>query len=149
MTLLAALVFVVLSAIALMHALWGVGLRWPARDERTLVALVIGATGRSRMPSLPQCLLAAAAIFAAGLVALALAGLLLVRTPGILLVPAGVAATLVFLGRGLAAYLPAWRRRFAQQPFASLDTGCYGPLCLLLALAFAILLIGLPAGVHL
>ena len=40
---------------------------------------------------------------------------------------------------GLAAYVLAWRLRFSQQPFATLDRYCYGPLSLLLAAAFALL----------
>ena len=74
MNIIAISVFLLLTAIAVLHAAWGFGLRWPARDERGLVALVIGATGRSSMPSLARCLVAAAAIFAAGVVALLLAG---------------------------------------------------------------------------
>jgi hypothetical protein len=42
--------FFVLAAIAAIHALWAFGLRWPARNERDLVAFVIGATGRTQMP---------------------------------------------------------------------------------------------------
>ncbi len=137
MTAIAVAAFVILSVIALLHAAWGFGLRWPARDERGLVALVIGATGRSHMPSLVECLRAAGAIFAAGLVALLLAGVIAVPLPPLLVMLAGAAVTLVFTGRGIAAYVPAWRKRFAQQPFARLDRRYYGPLCLLLALAFA------------
>jgi hypothetical protein len=135
-------IFLVLAVIAALHAVWGFGLRWPVRDERSLVALVIGATGRNRMPAMAQCLIAAAAIFAAGVVALALAGVIAVPLPEIMITAAGVLTALVFAGRGLAAYVPAWRRRYGQQPFATLDRNWYGPLCLLLAAGFIVLTIG-------
>jgi len=128
-------VFLILAVIAGLHVAWGFGLRWPARDERSLVALVIGATDHTRMPSMAQCLLAAAAIFAAGLVALALVRV--VPVPADLASVAGALAAVIFAGRGAAAYVPAWRQRFSQQPFAAMDRTYYGPLCLLLALAFA------------
>jgi len=142
MTMLAILVFLTLAAIAALHAAWGFGMRWPAEDERDLVALVLGATGRTRMPASAECLAAAVAIFTPGLVALAAAGLIAVpASPGLLAAVAALIAA-VFAARGLAAYLPAWRRRFAQEPFATLDRSWFGPLCLLLALAFAFLAAG-------
>jgi hypothetical protein len=142
MNIIATSVFLLLTAIAVLHMAWGFGLCWPAHDERSLVALVIGATGRSRMPSLARCLIAAAAIFAAGLVALALAGTIATQVPAILVTVAGVLTVLVFVGRGIAAYAPAWRRRYSQQPFASMDRTWYGPLCLLLSAGFIVLTIG-------
>jgi len=108
----AVIVFMSLTAIAIFHAAWGCGVRWPAQDERDLVALVVGATGRTRMPPPLECWAVAAAIFAAGLVAL----------------------------------LPAWRRQFSQEPFATMDRSWYGPLCLLFALAFAMLIVKRIAG---
>jgi hypothetical protein len=127
MSAVAVAVFLVLAVIAALHAAWGFGLRWPARDERGLVALVIGTTGRTRMPSMAQCLVAAAAIFAAGLVALALVGLQALPAPAGLVTAAGAVVTLIFAGRGTAAYLPAWRRHFAQEPIASMDRNWNGP----------------------
>jgi len=142
MTTLAILVFLTLAAIAALHAAWGFGVRWPAEDERDLVALVVGATGRTRMPGTPECLGVAVMILIAGLVALALAGIVTVPGPRIFLTAVAAVVASVFVVRGLAAYLPAWRRRFAQEPFATLDRAWFGPLCLLLGLAFVILAAG-------
>jgi hypothetical protein len=142
MTVIAVAIFLLLTAIAALHAAWGFGLRWPAREERSLVALVIGATGQTRMPGLAQCLLAAAAIFAAGVVALLLAGVARVPLPPGFVTLIGVLVFFVFAGRCIAAYIPAWRRRFAQEPFASMDRTWYGPLCLLLAIGFFAITIG-------
>jgi Protein of unknown function (DUF3995) len=139
MTTVAAIMFVALVLLAVMHAAWGFGARWPAQDERDLVALVVGRTGRTRMPTRSECLGAAAAIFAAGIVALAVADLIILPLPATLITMAAVFVTAVFAGRGIAAYLPAWRQRFSQEPFATLDRNWYAPLCLLFALAFAVL----------
>jgi hypothetical protein len=141
MVLLAFLIFFLLTAIAAIHLLWAFGLRWPVESERALVALVVGATGSTQMPGPVKCIAAAAAIFCAGLLALAL-----VRPIGLsgaaTLPWVGAAAALVFMIRGVAAYLPMWRRLFAQEPFATMDRTWYGPLCLLLAAGFIVLLMG-------
>jgi hypothetical protein len=141
MTAVAVIVFVVLAVIAALHAAWGFRLFWwPAADERGLTALVVGRTGQTRMPDTPACLVAAAAILVAGLVALALADIIDIGAPR-LVTAVGVLVVAVFAGRGVATYLPVWRRRFAQQPFATMDRRFYGPLCLLLAAAFALLVL--------
>jgi Protein of unknown function (DUF3995) len=138
---LALILFLSLVAIAALHAAWAFGAHWPAQNERDLVALVVGQTGRRRMPSTFECLRAASAILLAGLVALAAADLMLVPGPPVLVSAAGALVAVVFAGRGMAAYLPAWRRRFSQEPFAMLDRAWYGPFCLLFALAFALLVV--------
>ncbi len=48
---------------------------------------------------------------------------------------------LVFLGRGVAGFTPAWRRHTPEQPFATLDIRYYSPLCLAIGLGFAALAI--------
>jgi hypothetical protein len=141
MMLMATLVFLVLATIAAFHVAWGFGMTFPAANRDDLFHLVVGATRQTEMPSLPQCLAAAAAIFSAGAVALLVADLVKLPLPSWAVTVLGALVTLVFAGRGVAAYTPAWRRRFAKQPFASMDQSWYGPLCLLLAVCFATLLI--------
>jgi hypothetical protein len=140
MTSLAVMLFFTLAALAAVHVAWGFGARWPAQDERDLVALVVGRTGQTRMPGPVECFGAAGALLGAGLVALAMADLVQVRGPRFLATTAGAIVTLVFAGRGIAAYLPAWRQRFSQEPFAAMDRSWYAPLCLLFAIAFGLLL---------
>ncbi len=145
MVLLATLMFLVLAAIAAIHILWAFGLRWPVESERDLVALVVGTTDRTQMPGPVECIAAAAAIFCAGLLTLALARP--IALPAAAALPwAAAAAALVFIIRGVAAYLQVWRRRFAQEPFATMDRNWYGPLCLLLAAGFVVLMIGRMAN---
>ena len=69
-----------------------------------------------------------------------LAGLVQTPWPPWLVLLAGAAAALVFAGRGVAGYVPAWRARHPREPFASLDRHYYSPLCLLLAAGFVVLL---------
>ena len=141
MSALAIAAFVALTAIAAIHVLWGLGLRWPAQDERSLIAMVVGATGRTRMPTLSACLAAAGAIFVAGLVPLVLANILPVAVPSALVTAVGALTAAIFGARGCAAYTSGWRRRFSQQPFANLDRNWYGPLCLVLAAIMMLLVI--------
>jgi hypothetical protein len=141
MTLMAVLVFLTLTAIAAAHVAWGFGASFPAGNRNDLFHLVIGATGRAKMPDLFQCLAAAAAIFLSGAAALLVAGLVTLPLPSWSVTTLGVIVTLVFAGRGVAAYTPVWRRRFSKEPFATMDRSWYGPLCLLLAACFAALLI--------
>lgn len=125
MILLAQILETVLIAIALLHLAWGFKLRWPAADERALVATVIGFRGATVMPPFMSCLLVA--------IALTVVALLVVLDR---VRPSGLehfalfGAAAVFLARGVAAWTPAWRRLTPQQPFARLDAGFYGPLCL-------------------
>ena len=132
-------IFIVLTAIAAIHVAWGVGVRWPRMTEAELVTTVIGHK-RDTMPSPSQCYLAAFAIFIPGAIALMLAGLVQTPLPPWLVVLAGAAAALVFAGRGVAGYVPAWRARHPREPFASLDRHYYSPLCLMLAAGLAVLL---------
>jgi hypothetical protein len=132
-------IFIVLTAIAVIHVAWGAGMRWPRRTEAELVTTVIGHK-RDTMPSPSQCYLAAFAIFIPGAIALTLGGLVQTPLPSWLVLLAGAGAALVFAGRGIAGYVPTWRARHPRQPFASLDRHYYSPLCLMLAAGLVVLL---------
>jgi hypothetical protein len=139
MSLVAFAIFFLLTAIAGVHVAWGTGVRWPRKTEAELVTTVIGHR-RDTMPSASQCYLAALAIFIPGAIALLLAGLVQTPLPPWLVILAGAGAALVFAGRGIAGYVPAWRARHPREPFASLDRHYYSPLCLLLAAGLVALL---------
>ena len=132
-------IFIGLTSIAAVHVAWGGGMRWPRQTEAELVTTVIGHKGHT-MPSPSQCYLAALAIFIPGAIALMLAGLVQTPLPPWLVLFAGAGAALVFAGRGIAGYLPAWRARHPREPFASLDRRYYSPLCLVLAAGLVVLL---------
>jgi uncharacterized membrane protein YuzA (DUF378 family) len=111
----AALLALLLGAVPLLHAYWAMGGLWPGRSEADLIARVIGDRRRRHMPHAKLTWLVALLI--------------------------GIAAVwpllaLVFLARGGAGYLPAWRRAHSLDPFARLDRSLYSPLCLLVGAGF-------------
>jgi hypothetical protein len=132
-------IFVVLTTIAAIHVAWGVGVRWPRKTEAELVSTVVG-HAHDKMPLPNQCYIAALAIYVPGTIALMLGGLIQTSLSPSIILLAGAVATLVFAGRGIAGYVPAWRARFPREPFATYDRRYYSPLCLILAAGFAALL---------
>jgi len=130
-----------LAAVAALHAYWGRGGLWPAASEEELIATVIGNARARPMPSPGLCLLVALAIALTAiwpLLLMQISGMAALR-PLILL--GGFAIMAVFLLRGIAGYLPVWRRLHPREPFASNDRRYYSPLCLLVAAGYAVLLL--------
>lgn len=124
-----------LFLLAGIHVLWALGYWWPIRDETELARAVAGFGGITRMPGALPSALVATALFGAGLWPWWVGA---VPWP---LWPIGTGAlALVFLGRGGAAYLPAWRRLTPEEPFASNDRRFFGPLCLALGCGFLLIL---------
>jgi hypothetical protein len=140
MSIIALSIFILLTAIAGLHVGWGAGVLWPCKTEAELTSTVVGYR-RDKMPAPNHCYLAALAIYIPGTIALMLAGLIDVSVTASTVPLAGAFAALVFIGRGMAGYVPAWRARFPREPFATLDRYYYSPLCLLLAAGFVVLLI--------
>ncbi|WP_050929254.1 DUF3995 domain-containing protein [Aestuariivita boseongensis] len=134
MTALALILSAAVAALALLHLLWAIGLWVPIRDEAALARAVVDTRAVRRMPGPVPCALVA--------VALAFAAILPHR-PGFpgrdLLIPA---IGTVFMLRGVAAYLPSWRKWVPEEPFATLDRKAYGPLCLGLGIGYLILALG-------
>lgn len=130
----------VLWALAALHVHWGDGGLWPKKDELTLARTVVGAPGIEKMPSRTACFAVALALFLAGLWPLEMIGVIPAMFPIELDVLAGYGLAAIFLLRGVAAYLPAFRKRFPEKPFATLDRRLYGPLCLLIGAGFLFLL---------
>ncbi len=131
MTLLAVAVALVLLLAAGFHLAWALGLWIPIRDEATLARTVVGAKGIEKMPgAVPCALVAVALVFTASLP----------FTPHfpfqpLLLLGAGF----VFLARGAATYVPAFRKLAPEPEFTRLDTRVFGPLCL--GLGFCLMLL--------
>jgi len=132
--------FIVLSAIALVHVHWGSGGLWPCKDLQTLVNTVIGTKGMTRMPPTGLTLGVAILIGCAGLFPL-----LSVYAPDDILpfnlVTFGmVVLALIFIGRGIASFSGLFRRMQASEPFVTLDRKYYGPLCLIIGVGFVAVL---------
>lgn len=136
--LIAALVFIPLLAIAMAHFVWSLGGTWPIRNPELLARTVVGRSGITTMPPRILSFGVAALTLAAGVLALALAD---PTGGGPLLDGLGLLAGLLFLARGAAGYTAAWRVRFPEEPFATLDRKTYAPLCLLLGAGFLILVL--------
>lgn len=130
----------VLAVIAGLHLYWGLGGLWPASTQQGLVSTIVGDARLKRMPSPRLSITVAAAIAVTALWPLLLAGAFAGAAPRLLIMGAGVAIMAVFLLRGVAGYVPAWRRKHALEPFATLDRRCYAPLCLVIAAGYAALL---------
>ena len=145
MSAIAILLAVVLLALAALHAYWGFGGVWPGTDTRSCARTVAGFRNIDAMPGPGASFAVAAALAATALVALAIGGLLALPLPGLLVSAAALGATLVFAGRGIAGFTPAWRRLTPEQPFAALDRRYYSPLCLAMAAGFIALLANGPS----
>lgn len=137
---LAILLSAVVFFIAIVHAYWGLGGYWPAASPERLAMASVGAPNAGTMPSAGACF--AVAVVLAGVAAWPLfaAGLLREAWPRWLTLLAGAGMVAVFVGRGLAGYTSGWRRRFSEEPFASLDRLVYSPLCLFLGAGYFALL---------
>lgn len=114
----------VLGAIGIIHALWGLEIWVPIRDEEQLARTVVGAKDVTRMPGTIPCFLVVAG-FCIIIAALWTNHMVLSR-----LILWGAVA--VFVGRGLIAYTAFWRRMTPEQPFATYDPKYYAPLCLVI-----------------
>lgn len=135
MILLAAVLSLVLMAIALLHAYWGLGGIWPEKTASDLAHAMVG-DGRTRMPGPFACFLVALILA----VIAAWPWLILTLPKDRFVFGGGLAITGVFIARGLAGYSLHWRVRHGVEPFATRDKLLYSPLCLALGAAFAVLI---------
>jgi hypothetical protein len=147
LTLIAIPVSAILAATAALHLYWAAGGLWPGRSPRQLVDTVIGNPRRNKMPPVWLSALVGIALAGAALLPLLIAPLFwnvfIPFSYSLFVLWRAMAAAflvaLVFLARGIAGYLPFWRRLHPAEPFATLDVILYSPLCLLLGLAFLFL----------
>ncbi len=140
MKLLAMALTAVLWLIATLHAYWGLGGHWPATDEQSLARTVVGAPDIKLMPSAMACFVVTILLGTMGVWPLVRTGLVAIPVPSWIMIISGVCLVAAFIGRGVAGYLPAWRRITPEQPFARLDRLLYSPLCVALGLGIALLL---------
>lgn len=140
-TLLAVVLWIVLVAIAVLHAAWGLGSHWPCESEAVLVRTAGGTSGATKMHPPASCFAVAALLAGVSVWPLFAVGLLPEAWPRWLTVLAGAGIAAVFVGRGVAAYTSIWRRWQSAEPFATLDRRYYGPLCLVLGAGFIVILL--------
>jgi hypothetical protein len=136
----ATLLAIVLGLIALLHASWALGGLWPGKSEADLIAKAIG-DGRRHMPGRAITWFVACLIGIAAIWPLLLSARPARLLPSWLVTTAGLAMAVIFLARGAAGYVPAWRRLHSAEPFARLDRSYYSPLCLVIGAGFAYLIL--------
>lgn len=134
----------ILAIAGLLHALWGIGVTFPAANEQQLARMVVGKRGITKMPSMASCLFVAISLFAFALLALILGRLVPMPVSKWLIAAAGGVAALIFVGRGILGVLPAFERALPEQPFLSLNRRFYSPLIFLIGVGFALLTLALP-----
>ena len=134
---LAFLLFVGVGAIAVVHALWGLGNTWPEANQEALARGVVG-DGRKRMPPPWQCF---AVAFLLAVVAL-WPWYVLGRSSEPAVLTGTFAIAGAFVARGWAGYSPRWRSIFYDEPFARRDKRYYSPYSLLLGVSYLALLAG-------
>lgn len=142
MSILAIILAAVLWALAAIHAYWAFGGKWPGSTERELVDIVVGVG--ERMPPPVVSLAVAIGLSLLGLTPLIATGLVDDRP----LAAAGLAeylpwllaaAAFIFLARGLATFVLRFVPKAAKnhsKRFIELDARFYGPLCVVLGLAY-------------
>lgn len=145
-TLLGTLLATLLTALAVLHALWALGLSFPFPNEQTLARSVVGRRGITRLPSR-----AAVGFLAILLLAAAIAACLmgfypadLPRGAKLMLLPVGLFLAGVFLLRSIVGVLPPSERAAPEQPYLSLNRRIYSPLSALIGIGFLILSVTLP-----
>ena len=142
--LLAIALWAVLAAIAVLHAAWGLGSHWPCESEESLVRTAGGTPGATRMYPPSACFAVAAILAGVSAWPLFATGLLPVAWPSWLTALAGAGIAAVFVVRGIAGYVPAWRTLHSAEPFATLDRRFYAPLCFALGAGFIVILLRGP-----
>lgn len=133
------LLLAMLGLLATIHAYWGMGGRWPGRNESSLVALVVGRTKDMRMPSPAACFAVATALATTAIMVILHMPIISNRLSDffVSLIAIGYwSAAFAFLLRGFAGYVPMIWRHAKGTPFYRFNQIYYSPLCLVIALGF-------------
>ena len=144
MNMLAFLLFGVLMLIGLVHLSWALGSTFPRKDEQTLARTVVGSRGIEKMPPRWASAFVAVCLFIAGLWALALRDYGPLKLPQLIDLLGGLAITAAFTLRGVLGVLPTFERLAPEQPFLKLNRRVYSPLCFLIGVGFALLILAIP-----
>lgn len=125
---------VVLSAIALLHVAWALGVRWPGTDRESLARTVVGGPPGMRMQGPVACLAVAVLLGLAAFLVLAAAGVVPAPLPPTLVRIGAWGATAVLGVRGAGGFFDTrLRPAIRGSRYARLNVVLYSPLCLALA----------------
>lgn len=125
------------GVLAVIHALWGLGSRWPEANEEALARSVVG-DGRRHMPPAWQCFAVAGLLAVVALWPFIMLG----RDEESWVLAITFAIAGIFGARGMAGFSPRWRGHFRDEPFATRDRRYYSPYCLLMGVSYLALLAG-------
>ena len=104
-------------------------------QQRVALARAVVGDGRRHMPPPIACIAVSAVLAFVALWPLCVAaGVTDLPVPQTSVTIGGV-----FVGRGLAGFVPRWRELFSDEPFATRDRRYYSPLCIVLGLGYAAL----------
>lgn len=134
------LLFTVLTIIGALHLYWAFGGLWPGHDEKSLVRTAIGTTKYTSMPPKWLTALVSVCIFSAGLFPLMWSAQISYVIPQGMVWLGMWVLSAVFIGRGIAGYMPFFRKSNSAQPFADLNYRYFSPLCLLIGSGFVALI---------
>ena len=142
----AAVLFIVLvlGATSALHFYWAAGGLWPGRDEPSLARTVIGANGIGKMPARGLTIVVATCIALAAIWPMLWLGWIATPVPQWLLTTGMIVLCLVFMGRGIAGFVPAVKRMNSEEPFATLNARYFSPLIVLIGMIFIALLLTAP-----
>lgn len=144
MDMIAILLALILAAAGLVHLIWAFGINWPIRDEAALARAVVGTRGVEKMPPRLASAIVSTCLFGAAIWALMMRGFLLAGFSKYIMLLGGLALFAVFIGRGVFGVLPAFERAMPEQPFLRLNRIIYSPLCVFIAIGFALLVLAMP-----
>lgn len=134
--LIAWLLFFILALVAALHFLWASGSTWPVANRDEFVRSFIGSDSPNAMPGALLTSVVACLILVASVVPLWRANIVSLPLPEWALTIGMWALFGIFLLRGLSTYaLPMLSR---TEPFRRLDRHYYAPLCLIIAVGFAL-----------
>ncbi|MFD0914993.1 DUF3995 domain-containing protein [Pseudahrensia aquimaris] len=141
MDFLAIVIAVVLFVVSVIHFAWAFGSNWPADNEQELARMVVGTPSITKMPPRALTGFIAFGILAAALVPLMWRGLVPYpqSLPQTLLWLAMWTLAIVFIARGIAAYLPIMAD--LEEPFASRNRRYFSPLILLIGAGYLALVL--------
>jgi len=141
MSLIAIIIFAILTIISLIHIIWANGIFWPAKDEYSLVKMVVGEPSMRQMPSKKLTYIIAIIIFLGGIFALWGGGIITLPLPLWIRELALFLLAFVFGTRGLAPLIVGKKLGEKTEPYKTLDKIIYAPLCLIISIGFVILLV--------
>ena len=134
------LLFLLIGGVAAMHVYWASGGYWPAQQKDELAKTVVGAESE-HMPPAFVTLIVAVLIFLVGCLPLLSMGAIHSPIPKSIELILMAGATIVFLTRGLVTYLPIADRYSVVEPFVTFNRRYYSPLCVVLAIGFAFVML--------